>query len=163
MHLDVRRNPALLKLDLYCKGMRIDDSCLVEQDGGRKVLRTRAGLGSGLEVVLPDGLWTNVPVCGALRAGLALRASPRGRGLRAEARRRAVATLELAPRPDWYDRKTSTGKPMTRVGTLQGTYLGVYPAKGLRVLDREAAQVQLQVLLGGAEPGRRRRRREVGR
>ena len=32
MDLDVRRNPALLKLDLYCKGMRIDDSCLVEQD-----------------------------------------------------------------------------------------------------------------------------------
>jgi hypothetical protein len=29
MDLDVRRNPALLKLDLYCKGMRIDDSCLV--------------------------------------------------------------------------------------------------------------------------------------
>src|SRR5512145_1200941 len=62
MDLDVRRNPALLKLDLYCKGMRIDDSCLVEQDGGRKILRTRAGLGSGLEVVLPGGLWTNVPV-----------------------------------------------------------------------------------------------------
>ena len=62
MDLDVRRNPALLKLDLYCKGMRIDDRCLVEQDGGRKILRTRAGLGSGLEVILPGGLWTNVPV-----------------------------------------------------------------------------------------------------
>ena len=62
MDLDVRRNPALLKLDLYCRGMRIHDSCLVEEDGGRKILRTRAGLGSGLEVVLPGGLWTNVPV-----------------------------------------------------------------------------------------------------
>ena len=45
MNLDVRSNPALLKLDLYCKGMRLDDSCLVEEDGGRKVMRTRAGLG----------------------------------------------------------------------------------------------------------------------
>ena len=62
MLMDVRRNPALLKLDLYCRGMRLDDSCLVEDDGGRRVMRTRAGLGSGLEVVLPGGLWTNVPV-----------------------------------------------------------------------------------------------------
>jgi len=33
METDVRRNPALLKLDLYCKGMRLDDSCLVSRDG----------------------------------------------------------------------------------------------------------------------------------
>src|SRR5512146_2293548 len=62
METDVSRNPALLKLDLYCRGMRIDDSCHVTEDGGRAVLRTRAGLGSGLELVLPGGLWTNVPV-----------------------------------------------------------------------------------------------------
>ena len=79
MDLDVRRNPALLKLDLYCKGMRIDESCLVEQDGGRKVLRTRAGLGSGLEVVLPGGLWTNVPVTERFAQQLALRAAPEER------------------------------------------------------------------------------------
>ena len=37
------RPDALLKLDLYCRGLRLDDSCLVEEDGGRRVLRTRAG------------------------------------------------------------------------------------------------------------------------
>ena len=119
-----------MKLDLYCKGMRLDDCCLVEQDGGRKVLRTRAGLGSGLEVVLPGGLWTNVPV-----AERFAQSSPYV--LHREGRTRTcsicattpVATLELSPRPAWYDRKTTTGKPMTRIGTLQGTYLGVYPAK----------------------------------
>jgi len=30
---DLRSNAALLKLDLYCKGTRLDDSCLVEEDG----------------------------------------------------------------------------------------------------------------------------------
>ena len=49
----LRQNPALLKLDLYCKGVRLDDSCYVEEDGGRKILRTRAGLGSGLEAHPP--------------------------------------------------------------------------------------------------------------
>ena len=71
-------NPAWLKLDLYCKGLRLDDSCFVEQDGGRKILRTRAGLGSGLELILPGGLWTNVPVSRGLRAPLAVYAPPVG-------------------------------------------------------------------------------------
>ena len=51
----------------------------------------------------------------------------RGYGLRW--RQAEVARVRLSPRPAWYDRFTSTGKPMTRVGTLQGTYLGIYPAK----------------------------------
>ncbi len=62
METDIRKNPALLKLDLYCKGIRIADDSFVEAHGGRKLLRTRAGLGSGLEVILPGGLWTNIPV-----------------------------------------------------------------------------------------------------
>jgi uncharacterized radical SAM superfamily protein len=133
METDVRRNPALLKLDLYCRGMRLDDSCHVAEDGGRAVLRTRAGLGSGLELVLPGGLWTNVPVSEPFA-----RSSPyvlhrtldhyeirRHQGRGAE----TIAAVRLAPRPRWYDAVTSTGKPMTRIGTLQGTYLGIYPAR----------------------------------
>ena len=129
METDVRRNPALLKLELYCSGIRLDDSCHVAEDGGRAVLRTRAGLGSGLELVLPGGLWTNVPVTERF-AG----ASPYvlHRTLdHYEIRRdgEAIAPVRLAPRPAWYDRTTSSGKPMTRIGTLQGTYLGIYPAR----------------------------------
>ena len=43
METDVQKNPGLLKLDLYCRGMRLDDSCTIEEKGGRKILRTRAG------------------------------------------------------------------------------------------------------------------------
>jgi len=126
---DVRKNPALLKLDLYCKGIRIDDSCLVEEDGGRRILRTRAGLGSGLELVLPGGLWTNVPVTErfALSSPYVLRRV--GGSYWVHWDTEPVARVELSPRPHWYDDRTSTGKPMTRVGTLQGTYLGIYQAK----------------------------------
>lgn len=126
---DVRRNPALLKLDLYCKGMRIDASCQVEDDGGRRIMRTRAGLGSGLELVLPGGLWTNVPVAEtfAWDSPYTLHRED-GRYVVALHGER-VARVELSPRPGWYDRHTSTGKPMTRVGTLQGTYLGIYQAR----------------------------------
>jgi hypothetical protein len=129
MNLDVRGNPALLKLDLYCRGMRIDDSCLVEQDGGRRVLRTRAGLGSGLEVVLPGGLWTNVPVAERFAQSSPYNLRRANGAYLLHLGDEPVTPLELAPRPAWYDRKTTSGKPMTRIGTLQGTYLGVYPAK----------------------------------
>ncbi len=147
METDVRRNPALLKLDLYCKGLRLDDSCLVQDDGGRPILRTRAGLGSGLELILPGGLWTNAPVTEpfAQRSPYVLHRVEGGYIIRRHAVRRSpgngqslqvpapapetVAWVRLAPRPDWYDWTTSTGKAMTRIGTLQGTYLGIYPAK----------------------------------
>jgi hypothetical protein len=146
METDVRRNPALLKLDLYCKGIRIDESCLLEGDGGRQILRTRAGLGSGVELVLPGGLWTNVPVTEKfaqsspyvlrrdrsgywiVRHGQRSHGSGSGPQILATSQE-PVARVALAPRPSWYDRKTTTGKTMSRVGTLQGTYLGIYPAK----------------------------------
>ena len=122
-------NPAWLKLDLYCKGLRLDDSCFVEQDGGRKILRTRAGLGSGLELILPGGLWTNVPVAEgfARQSPYSLHRTDGRYLLRCYGR--DIAPVTLSPRPRWYEENTSTGKPMTRIGTLQGTYLGIYQAK----------------------------------
>jgi Radical SAM superfamily len=122
-------NPALLKLDLYCQGLRLDDTCYLEQDGGRKVLRTRAGLGSGLELILPGGLWTNVPVTEpfAQHSPYALHRTNGQYVLRHEGT--DLTPVTLSPRPEWYEATTTNGKSMTRIGTLQGTYLGIYPAK----------------------------------
>src|ERR1700687_1182221 len=119
-------NSALLKLDLYCRGLLLDDSCLVEEDGGRRVLRTRAGLGSGLELILPGGLWTNVPVAEPFAQQSPYLLRRRGGSYLLEREDRPVAPVRLSPRPAWYDATTSTGKPMTRIGTLQGTYLRIY-------------------------------------
>src|SRR5262245_28823008 len=129
MRLDLSTNPAYLKLDLYCKGIRLDPSCLIEESGGGKRPRTRAGLGSGLEVILPGGLWTNIPVAERFASWspyvlhqIAGRFEIHRDGAR-------VAEVQLAPRPTWYARRTSSGKAMTQIGSLQGTYLGIYPSK----------------------------------
>ena len=129
MDMNLKTNPGLLKLDLYCKGIKIDKSCYIEQDGGRAIMRTRAGLGSGLEAILPGNLWTNIPV-----VEFFVKDSPYS--LHREQGRYKVyrdgefiAEIKLSPQPKWYDKKTSSGKIMKRVGSLQGTYLGIYPAK----------------------------------
>jgi sodium-dependent dicarboxylate transporter 2/3/5 len=125
----LRTNPAFLKLDLYCKGLRLDDSCFIAEDGGRNILRTRAGLGSGLELILPGGLWTNAPVTEpfARRSPYVLHKKDKSYWLHHQGE--VVAPIALSPRPSWYEARTTTGKAMTRIGTLQGTYLGIYQAK----------------------------------
>ena len=139
MDFDVRRNPALLKLDLYCKGMRLDDCCLVEEDGGRKILRTRAGLGSGLEVILPGGLWTNVPVAERFAQSspyVLHREDGRVRAPPATASRSRRCELVAAPglvRPQDHHRQADDPHRHAP-GHLPGRLSG----EGLRVLDREA-------------------------
>lgn len=130
--LDPRTNPAYLKLDLYCQGARLHESFFErgeDEDEERTILRTRAGLGSGLELVLPGRLFTNVPVTEAFAAESPYEVAREGGQVVLRRDNQTVCHPQLAPRPPWYDRKTTSGKPMTRVGSLQGTYLGVYPAK----------------------------------
>jgi hypothetical protein len=166
METDVRRNPGLLKLDLYCRGMRLDDSCLIEEKGGRKVMRTRAGLGSGLEIILPGDLWTNVPVVEEFAASspYSLRWENGSFELLHEAIG-SVARVRLSPQPAWYNRRTSTGKRMTMVGTLQGTYLGVYPSRVCDYWLKTSAKEQCKFcsvgLNLGADDGEEKSVREV--
>ena len=62
----MRLNACELEIDLFCSGIRVPDD--VSLDGARGISRTRAGLGSGLELVIPTGsrlkpeIWMNAPV-----------------------------------------------------------------------------------------------------
>jgi hypothetical protein len=124
-----RRNSCELEIDLFCNGVRIDPSCSLEEDA-RKVSRTRAGLGSGLELVIPGArkdLWLNVPVeedfarrspYSLLRAGHDYLVHDERNGER--------YAVRIPQEPSWYGRRTARGTEMSRVGVLQGTYLGIY-------------------------------------
>ncbi|MFH1538586.1 MAG: radical SAM protein [bacterium] len=121
-------NPARIKLELFCRGLKIDPSCELESDA-RPVLRTRAGLGSGLEIVLPSRMRVNAPVEEHF-----VRNTPyslhKERGayvLRRDGKR--VTRVRLPPRPGFYDLKTRSGKTMSTIGVMQGTYLAIYPGR----------------------------------
>jgi hypothetical protein len=112
--------PVELEIELFCRGMRIDSSA------GRRITRTRAGLGSGLEIVIPASpkdIWVNVPVAEkfAQQSPFALHD-----GFIIDDRSGAVYQIEIPQEPAWYSSKTTSGVEMSRIGVLQGNYLGIY-------------------------------------
>ena len=125
-------NACELEIDLFCRGMRVPDD--VSLDGARGVSRTRAGLGSGLEVVLPTGsrvkdeIWVNVPVTEqfALHSPYVLLGGPEAGYRVVNQADGSSYPVRLPSEPAWYSEPTSSGVPMSRIGVLQGTYLGIY-------------------------------------
>lgn len=126
-----RLNACELEIDLFCRGLRVPDD--VSLHGARGLSRTRAGLGSGLELVIPTRswlkpeIWMNAPVVEHF-----VQASPYvltgGPGAYAVVDERIATSypVRLPQQPSWYDRLTSRDVPMSKIGVLQGTYLGIY-------------------------------------
>ena len=124
-----RFSPVELEIELFCRGMRVDESCHPGEDG-RRIARTRAGLGSGLEIVLPGArkpIWVNVPVAERFAEASPFRLMKEGSAYRIlDERADVLYPAALPPEPAWYSRTTETGVEMSRIGVLQGNYLGIY-------------------------------------
>jgi hypothetical protein len=127
-----RLNACELEIDLLCCGMRIPpDVSLVTS---RSILRTRAGLGSGLEIALPTlsalkpEIWVNVPIVERFAASspYRLHSTQSGDYCIVDDRNHERYTVRLPNEPGWYARETSRGIPMSRIGVMQGTCLGIY-------------------------------------
>jgi hypothetical protein len=118
-----------LEIELFCRGLRIDSTCHVEEDG-RRLARTRAGLGSGLELMLPaprKPIWVNVPVVESFAATSPLQLIKDAKGyLVVDDRNGCAYRVGVPEEPAWYARQTTSGVEMCRVGVLQGNYLGIY-------------------------------------
>ena len=125
-------NACELEIDLFCRGLRVPAE--VSLVGARGISRTRAGLGSGLEIVIPAhswlkrDVWMNAPVAEAFAQSspYVLELSREtGYSVYDEARAHRYQ-VDLPPEPAWYRRETSHEVPMSRIGVMQGTYLGIY-------------------------------------
>jgi hypothetical protein len=125
-------NACELEIDLFCRGLRVPPH--VPLDGVRGISRTRAGLGSGLEVIIPTDswlkpdVWMNAPVVEAFAQESPYRltwSAAAGYDV-VDDRSAARYPVRLPAEPSWYRWQTSRDLPMSRVGVLQGTYLGIY-------------------------------------
>ena len=122
-------SPVELEIELFCRGLRLEENSTAEQEG-RRISRTRAGLGSGLELVIPTGrkpIWVNVPVVEvfAWTSPFELVRTETGYCVVDDRTHDSYPVL-IPEEPAWYGRATSSGIPMSRIGVLQGNYLGVY-------------------------------------
>ena len=125
-------NACELEIDLFCRGLRVP--VYVSLEGARGMSRTRAGLGSGLEIRIPADswlkrdIWVNAPVVERFveRSPYVLEGSPASGYSIYDGHSAQRYRVELPPEPAWYRRQTSSETPMSRIGVLQGTYLGIY-------------------------------------
>jgi hypothetical protein len=125
-------NACELEIDLFCRGLRVPER--VSLEGARGVSRTRAGLGSGLELAIPTHswlkreIWCNAPVVErfAQASPYVLTGSPADGYRVHDDRDDSEYDVRLPREPAWYRRLTSREIPMSRIGVLQGTYLGIY-------------------------------------
>lgn len=151
-----RLNPAELEIALFCEGLEIDASCTLEQDA-RLFSRTRAGLGSGLELIIPGDLkelWMNVPVLEPFVQGTSWLLSKEYAGYLVTDRRNGQRyPVIVPPEPEWYRRQTSRGTPMPQIGVLQGTYLGIY-INNACAFWHEAEQSQCKFCTTGLNVGK---------
>ena len=121
-------NTTRLSIELFCRGIRIDPSCDLEKDA-RSVRRTRAGLGSGLELCLPGRRrehWVNVPIEESFAKRSPYQLVKHGEYYVVDATGETVKRVRVPSQPAWYERRASSGREMAQIGVLQGTYLGVY-------------------------------------
>lgn len=132
----MRLNACELEIDLFCRGLRIDPCCELD-DTTHSVARTRAGLGSGLEIILPGedkDIWVNVPVEEDFAAESPFRLVRDGAGKEPNSQLHRILDqrsgisypVQLAEPPPWYRWRASSGTRMSEIGVLQGTYLGIY-------------------------------------
>ncbi len=125
-------NACELEIDLFCRGLRVPDT--INLDTVRGISRTRAGLGSGLELVIPArswlkrDVWMNAPVVEhfVARSPYVLDGGPDAGYCILDERDETRHPVRLPRTPEWYRRLTSRDIPMARIGVLQGTYLGIY-------------------------------------
>lgn len=124
-------NACELEIDLFCRGLKVPQGLSLQ--GARGVSRTRAGLGSGLELTIPTGsrlkprIWMNAPVVEPFvqQSPYVLEGGPGAYRVH-NTQTHDIYRVDLPQEPDWYHRFTSRDISMSQIGVLQGTYLGIY-------------------------------------
>lgn len=152
-------NPGQLKLDLFCKGLRLDDSCELEKDA-RHVIRTRGGLGSGLDFLLDQNVWVNAPLIEHFvpQSPYVLHKREGRYYIHDEREDGLVYNAYMLPQPQWYELETSTGVPMRKIGVMQGSYPAIYASRlcGFWEMDNNCRYCSVGLNLGDTEEGEKK-------
>ncbi|MBU4304892.1 MAG: radical SAM protein [Candidatus Omnitrophica bacterium] len=117
-------NAGKLKLDLYCRGIKIDPA--IHEEKIRKRLRVRGGLGSGVEVILPHNIWVNIPVFEKFVMDSPYELKEEKEEFYIYKNSMRIVRVDVAKTIEFYHKKTSEGNLMREIGIMHGGALAFY-------------------------------------
>ncbi|MBI1911306.1 MAG: hypothetical protein HYS21_04840 [Deltaproteobacteria bacterium] len=110
-------NPGSLKIDLMLRGIRIDDPLVKAWACGT----------SGVDILLPQNTLVNIPCREEFTKGSPYTIKKRdGNYLITDGAEEVP--VSLVPRPEFYNRKTTTGVPFTSIAVVHGSYTVITPS-----------------------------------
>jgi biotin synthase-related radical SAM superfamily protein len=119
-------NPGFLKLELMLRGVRVDEA-LYEEDLLATGSLSFKGTANGLDLLLPEDTWVNVPYLESFAKDSPYRLLKK-KGKYFVANSKNELEVAFIHQPEFYKKKTSTGVPFSRIGTVHGNYIAVTPS-----------------------------------
>lgn len=139
-YAQILANPALLKLELMMRGLRIPDAVDARLRQRRVEMAAHALFGStgDLDLTLPGGTWASVPVAGAGGAATPweLHEVDDGYAVRLEGSEHPGTRVRIHPPSDFFNHVTSSGIPFGRIGTVHGPYMALSPTSHCTFLNK---------------------------
>lgn len=138
---EIMANPALLKLELMAKGLRIPMERRAGIGGEPYGVSGHALFGSAgdLDLVLPGGTWASVPVMRGLMRSTPYKLSHGRNGLtgwhiHALGLPEERVPVQVQKPPHFFQHTTSQGIPYGRIGTVHGPYMALSPTNNCSFL-----------------------------
>jgi solute carrier family 13 (sodium-dependent dicarboxylate transporter), member 2/3/5 len=132
-------NPGYLKLDLMIRGMKLSRDALASPEIGRALsLSKGTGAALGLDIVLPENVLVNIPVleCLAEKRPYSL-INDGDRFFITDGAHRVEVWVAATPR--YYEKTTTSGVPMAKIGRTYGGYLAISPTPVCEFLTEDLA------------------------
>jgi len=85
----------------------------------------RSGISSGIELILPEDIWVNAPVKEHFTRKSPLLLDMENESIVLKKRKNIITHVTTLPRPAFYDKHTSDGIPMKKIGSIRADRLSI--------------------------------------
>lgn len=125
--MSVKKLPSqLMRLCILSKGLRVSEKVHdMFKRSIKEPLRTRAGAAGGLDIILEDGSWVNAPILERFVKKSPYYLDTHNGEFFIKAKDKILQNVVFPKRPPYYDKKTSDGEPMSKVGIMLGDRLAI--------------------------------------
>jgi hypothetical protein len=115
-----------LKFEILSKGIQLPDKIRINLSKMSKEPQSmRSGLSSGIELILPEDIWVNAPVKEHFAKKSPLTLDIENGKFVVKKGNNFVTNVETLPRPAFYDKCTSDGILMKKIGSARADRLSI--------------------------------------